>query len=221
MNKVGVFVQARLNSRRLPGKMLEKISGKTILELSLRAAREIKADVYALLTTKEDYPFFKEIARKQKYEIIVGPVDNVLERFVLAINKFKVDVVVRVTGDKIILADSFINEQISFIENYDSVTYEEPPLISVTGGVFKASALLKAYDTIHDIKCLEHVKPCIDMIEGNKKILEVPEYLKKFKKDITIDTREDLFFMRRMFNDLYKGYPIYFVRAYDWISIRQ
>ena len=67
---------------------------------------------------------------------------------------------------------------------------------------------------------LEQLARCIDMVEGNKKILEVPKYLKEFKKDITIDTREDLFFMRRMFSELYKGYPIYFVRAYEWIKRR-
>lgn len=218
MPKIGVFVQARLNSTRLPGKMLKRLAGKTLIELSLEAAKRINADEYALLTTKEDAPFFKSIAWKYNFSIIIGPEENVLERFIIAIKRLDVDIVVRITGDKVILADTFIQNQLTLANNYDLISYDEPPLVSVTGGVFKSIALLKAYDKIKNKKCLEHIKPCIDMIRGEKKIIKVPEYLKKFKKDITIDTRRDLILMRNMFNDLYKGYPIYFLRAYEWLE---
>jgi spore coat polysaccharide biosynthesis protein SpsF len=47
---VGVFLQARLGSTRLPRKALLPLAGVTVLQLAMRALARVEAGVHALLT---------------------------------------------------------------------------------------------------------------------------------------------------------------------------
>jgi spore coat polysaccharide biosynthesis protein SpsF len=51
--KVSIIVEARMNSTRLPGKVLKNIIGKTVIELLLNRLKSIKKiDKIIIATTK-------------------------------------------------------------------------------------------------------------------------------------------------------------------------
>jgi spore coat polysaccharide biosynthesis protein SpsF len=212
-----IFIQARLNSKRLPGKMLMEIEGKTILEHCLQSAKRIKVENYVLLTTKQDYKYFKEIAEKNNYYIIKGPENDVLKRFTIGINKFKPNRIVRITGDKIILSKNFQRMLLNQKEVYDLVSYDDNPVMSTTGGVFKSEFLVRA-DKKEKLskEAREHIKPCRDEVNCLFKALRSPSLYKKYNINFSIDTIEDLQKMIDIYKILYKGNPISFSEILEY-----
>ncbi len=100
MTSLGI-IQARMGSSRLPGKVLRKLAGRTVLERVVRAAQHSGVlDELVVATTIE--PVDDAVAAECA-EIGVpclrGPVDDVLTRFLGVLDKYESDVVLRFTAD--------------------------------------------------------------------------------------------------------------------------
>lgn len=93
------IVQARAGSRRLPGKVLAPLGGIPMLELILQRLRP--ANVPLVLATSSlpvDDPV-ATLGDAAGVEVVRGPEDDVLARFLLALESHEADDVVRITGD--------------------------------------------------------------------------------------------------------------------------
>ncbi|MEV4411160.1 glycosyltransferase family protein [Catellatospora sp. NPDC049609] len=100
MRMLGV-IQARMGSTRLPGKVLRPLAGNTVLGRVVRAARESGAvDELVVATTIEDADdaVVAECARLG-VDWHRGPVDDVLSRFLGALDAHPADAVMRFTAD--------------------------------------------------------------------------------------------------------------------------
>ena len=94
------IVQARMSSTRLPGKTLADVAGEPMLALLLRRlmrARRVSGIVVATSTDSLDNPIVK-LADALGVGVIRGPRDDVLARFLVAIEDFE-GPIVRITGD--------------------------------------------------------------------------------------------------------------------------
>jgi spore coat polysaccharide biosynthesis protein SpsF len=93
--------QARMASTRLPGKVLMDIGGKTLLERHMDRVRLMTlASVVAVACP--DAPDSKpivELCSRLGVPCLHGPEHDVLERYRLAANELRADIVVRVTSD--------------------------------------------------------------------------------------------------------------------------
>jgi len=99
--KVAAIIQARMNSTRLPGKVLQLLSGKPVLWHiihRLRKCRTVSVIAIATSDSSADDPLV-EFARLEGVELVRGPEDNVLQRFALAAAQLDPDIIVRITGD--------------------------------------------------------------------------------------------------------------------------
>lgn len=95
------FLQARMGSTRLPGKVLMRIRGRSILE---RAVRRLEASdeidrVVVLTTEREADDAVVLEARRLGISTFRGPEEDVLERFRGAAEEFRPDMIVRATAD--------------------------------------------------------------------------------------------------------------------------
>lgn len=99
--KVLAIIQARMNSTRLPKKVLSKILDKTIIEwiwYRLRFCKEV--DVVALSTSVDpSNDILVEHAKKIGLEYFRGSENDLVSRLYNTALKFKADVLVRITGD--------------------------------------------------------------------------------------------------------------------------
>jgi spore coat polysaccharide biosynthesis protein SpsF (cytidylyltransferase family) len=97
-----------MNSERLPGKALLEIGGRTIIEHVIKSCfaaasfitRRSEYMAYCetrLLVPKDDDELIAHM--KDKIEIITGPENDVITRYIKAANSFRADYVVRITGD--------------------------------------------------------------------------------------------------------------------------
>lgn len=99
--KRGIVIQARMSSTRLPGKVLRRLQGRTLLELcAIRAARSQRADVTVIATTNapDDDAIVAE-AQRLGFPSVRGSEQDVLSRYHLAAGQHKLDVICRVTSD--------------------------------------------------------------------------------------------------------------------------
>ncbi|EHK85048.1 spore coat polysaccharide biosynthesis protein F, CMP-KDO synthetase [Saccharomonospora azurea NA-128] len=98
---VNVVIQARASSTRLPGKVLRELGGLSVLGWVIRAARATRGvdDVVVATSDGADDDAVAEEARRHGAEVVRGPLDDVLARFLLACEEHPADAVVRLTAD--------------------------------------------------------------------------------------------------------------------------
>src|SRR3989344_4990711 len=87
---IGIIIQARMESERLPGKMYKKILDKHLLEwviLRTKKAKLVKKIVVAIPDTKKSSVLLPLI-KNNKVDFYQGSLNNVLERYLKTAEKF-------------------------------------------------------------------------------------------------------------------------------------
>ena len=98
---ISAIIQARMNSTRLPGKVLMEACGKPLLELlieRLKFAQRLNGIIIATSRGGADDPIEK-LAQRLLIPCVRGSEDDVLGRYYQAARQFEVDHIVRITGD--------------------------------------------------------------------------------------------------------------------------
>jgi spore coat polysaccharide biosynthesis protein SpsF len=119
---VGI-IQARTGSSRLPGKILMKAAGKTLLEHMIeRISNSKKLDkIVIATTTKKTDDVIVAIADKLKIGCFRGSEDDVLDRYYNASEKYGADTVVRLCSDCPLLDGNIID---TVLEDYFAGGYD-------------------------------------------------------------------------------------------------
>jgi len=109
--RINAVIQARTGSTRLPGKVLEDLGGRPVLEWVVRAARaatQIDTVIVATSTTAGD-DVVAELAGSLGVPVVRGSEDDVLSRFVAALDAHPADALVRLTADCPLLDPTLID----------------------------------------------------------------------------------------------------------------
>ena len=111
MNAI-IVTQARIESSRFPGKVLETIHGKTLLAIHLDRLKESKlaSKIVVATTFETGVSEIINIAQAAGAEYFQGDLTNVLDRFYQAAKPHKPDYVVRVTSDCPLIDASLIDK---------------------------------------------------------------------------------------------------------------
>ena len=102
MTRIGGIIFARMNSKRLPGKAMVDISGKTLLERVIERTKKIKNIEHFCIATsinKEDDEIASFAIRNQ-ISLYRGSLNNVISRAAEAAVRFKYDSFLRICGDR-------------------------------------------------------------------------------------------------------------------------
>ncbi len=161
--KTVAVVQARMTSRRLPGKVLLPITGRPMILRQLeRVERAEGLDLVVVATSAE--PSDDELARvvsEAGYFCVRGSLSDVLDRYLQAVEATKAGTVVRLTGDcpltcpEIIDAaiDRFHESQADYVSNTLEPTYPDGLDVEVV----TAAALRRVALSGTDLHEREHV----------------------------------------------------------------
>ena len=109
--RINAVIQARTGSTRLPGKVLEDLGGRPVLEWVVRAAQaanQIDTVIVATSTQAGD-DSVAALAGSLGVPIVRGSEDDVLSRFVAALDAHPADAVVRLTADCPLLDPTLID----------------------------------------------------------------------------------------------------------------
>lgn len=211
------FVQARMSSSRLPGKVLLPIAGKSALEHVVeRLRRAAKLDAVAVVTSTEpgDDPV-ATAAQDMGAQVFRGSLDDVLDRFRSAAVEFGAERVVRITADCPLVDPAVVDRLVELHDADEQLCYAavavgvdgiDPSLRRFPNGldaeVFPAWALERAWAETTDPFDREHVTPYIKRIiaNGHCEMLEAEEDWGRERW--TVDYPEDLAFVRSVYERL-------------------
>ena len=120
------IIQSRMTSKRYPGKMLAPFLGKPVLAHVVEKIRKSKINPKIVLATsknKTDDPLVL-YAKNLGIEVVRGSQNNVFQRFILTLKKFKCDAFFRVCGDSPLLFPLLFDKAASVYKKskYDVIT---------------------------------------------------------------------------------------------------
>lgn len=166
---LGIVIQARTGSSRLPNKILKKFyREKTILDLLLENIKSNFSHLPIILATtlnQNDY-IFEDIAKKYSINFYRGSENDVLSRFIDVGNKFGLTHIVRICSDNPFLNMLSIQSLIDDLDNneIDYISFSNHlglPVIRTHLGLFaeivSLRSLIKADKSQNEILYKEHV----------------------------------------------------------------
>src|SRR5664279_6083104 len=109
--RINAVIQARTGSTRLPGKVLEDLGGHPVLEWVVRAAQaatQIDRVIVATSSLAGD-DVVADLADSLGVAVVRGSEDDVLTRFVAALDAHPCDAIVRLTADCPLLDPTLID----------------------------------------------------------------------------------------------------------------
>ena len=120
--RIGAIVQARMSSRRLPGKSLRPLGGKPMLQYvleSLTQVDELAGTLVATSTDPSDDPI-AEFCERFATPCFRGSLENVAERFGEAARSHSFVAFVRVNGDSPLLDPRLVTRAIDLFRESDA-----------------------------------------------------------------------------------------------------
>ena len=94
-----LVLQARLDSSRLSEKAMLPLGGRPLILRAMQALSFVSCDQKILACPEDSERVFAPLAEEAGFEIAVGPKEDVLERFCLAIKRCGARRIIRATGD--------------------------------------------------------------------------------------------------------------------------
>ncbi len=224
------IVQARMGSSRLPGKMMEDLGGRPLMWHILQRAMQVGADVPVVLATTDherDDPLVA-VANAMKVAVVRGSEHDVLGRYLLALASHPARRVARVCGDSPLFDPVHLRQWLDLArrEGADVVRFRDGVASLLQGGeVVSARALRWSRDVAGDDPlAFEHVTawalrnaplhPGVMVTAWAEPPAELVMDVK-----LSIDTREDLERMRRLYAALWDGAgPLDLRTAAAWLK---
>jgi len=194
---VGIIIQARMGSTRLPGKVLRKIGDKKLLEHILFRLSKLKHSTKTVIATTglEKDNEIENFCIENGVSYFRGSELNVLERYYLCAKKNSFDHVVRLTGDNpfidIYELDNLIKLHLDSDSDYSRSLFVLPK--GVGSEIFNFSALEKSFKYGNKENHKEHVNEYIEENENKFKISELTVNREKNRPELslTVDTKKD------------------------------
>jgi N,N'-diacetyllegionaminate synthase len=199
---IAVIVGCRMKSTRLPRKAVLKIGDLSSVEMCLKSALRFKNVNHVILASSwleedaelEDYTYSEQVIFEK------GHPDDVLDRYVQIVNKYKIDVVIRATADMPYLSSEIFDTLLAshFKSGADytkSVKMAVGTAISITNG----EAFRRAKHYFPDAEYSEYLTYYFLNNPGHFKLNMVdlpPELIRNYR--LTVDYQEDLDLFNRI-----------------------
>ncbi|PJE81449.1 acylneuraminate cytidylyltransferase [Candidatus Pacearchaeota archaeon CG10_big_fil_rev_8_21_14_0_10_32_42] len=215
LENVGIIIQARMGSTRLPGKILKQIEGKSILEHVVERCKVSNANKIIIATSKnKENDIIEKLCKEKNYSYFRGSEEDVLGRYYECSKQFELESIVRITSDCPLVDPETINKGLIKFEldklDYLGNAHERSFPRGLDVEIFNFGSLKKAYEMAKEKSSREHVTL---FIYSNPSIFKIGSLLAegKLKRPdirLTVDTPEDLNLIKIIYKELYHGKPI-------------
>lgn len=228
-----IYVQARMGSTRLPGKVMKTVLGKPLLEFLIERLKRVKkaTAIVVLTTTDARDDAIVNYCKEHNIACIRGPEDDVLARYWLAAKERKPTNILRVTSDCPLIDPEIIDQLITVFESgsydYVSNSLERTYPRGLDVEMFTIKGLNHAYEEAKDPFEREHVTPYFYRHPELFRLKNVssPEALSHHRW--TVDTLEDFTLIKLILENLYPTNPHFLLNDVlnllkihpDWLKI--
>jgi len=204
MAEVTAIIQARMGSSRLPGKVMEDICGKPMIEqmlLRLRRSSVLDQIVVAIPRDPSD-DVLAALLHSLKIPSLRGSTNDVLSRYFETAKAFNAGIIVRLTADCPLidpgLVDSVVRAHVKSGADYTSNSLKRTVPLGFDTEVFSFTALERSYRAATEAFEREHVTPYMYL---NPQLftlhsMQASDKLNRPDLRLTVDTTEDLMLIR-------------------------
>lgn len=212
---IGIIIQARMGSSRLPGKILKKFYGEeTLLETLLKNLHKVGAKVIVATSINENNDELEDFLKNKGELVYRGSENDVLDRFIKAAEKNGIDGIVRICSDNPFMdwhgVAMLIDKAKSSDADYIGFRVNDTPSILTHFGFWGEYVTLNALKRVasttpEESSAHEHVTYHVYTNPDDYKCewIQCPDFLQG-RDDIrlTIDTPEDLINAQSVYADL-------------------
>ncbi len=196
--QIGLIIQGRMTSERLPGKVLRPIHGKPLLGYmvdGLSRCRWIESLVVATSNDPTD-DAVAEFCAEKGVTCFRGSLHDVAGRFAGVLSKVEWGGFVRVSGDSPLIDHRLVDRLVSQAKTcrYDIVTNVHPRSFPVGQSieVVRTDSFLQAYRCMHSSHEREHVTKYFYLNEDKYEIVNVQREFDCSDIRMAVDTPDDL-----------------------------
>ncbi|MDY6933537.1 MAG: glycosyltransferase family protein [Spirochaetota bacterium] len=219
---VSAIIQARMQSKRLPGKVMLDLNGKPLLSHIIERSTLIEGVdtvVVATPTEEENLPII-DLAHSMGVRVFTGSMDNVLERYYMANQEYNGDYIIRVTGDNPFIDIEYATMALDIAIESGSDLCAIPNLpLGVAVEVIKREALEKSYQLSTKPYHREHVTTFIkehtELFKIERPLVDINYPSSNLR--LTVDTIEDYQFAQLLYANLYRGKPFPLLDIIDYV----
>ena len=205
-NKSLIIIQARVSSKRLPGKVLLPIEGIPSIILSVKRATNTGKDIIVATSNHRSDDKLVKLLKREKIKYFRGNLNNVLSRFASIVKNLDPDKpIFRLTADNVLpdgkildeMEKEFIKKKIQYLQCGKNSGLPYGVSAELTKAKYLTEANLKSKTKYEK----EHVTPYI------KKKYKIHYFLKNKnyqmeKHRCTIDTINDYKLIKKVFKNL-------------------
>ncbi len=203
------IIQARMDSSRMPGKVMVDIGGKPMLfqvVIRARRAQSLGQVIVATTTDSSDDPV-AAFCHTRGLKCFRGDPRDVLDRYYQAARQFKATTIVRLTGDCPVIdpgeidrtVQAFYRSGVDFAANRLPPPWKRTTPIGMDTEVVSFKALAQAWHDADAPYHREHVMPYLYEEVGRFKVKLVDHEPDLGQYRLTVDTPEDLALIRRIY----------------------
>lgn len=212
---IGVIIQARMSSKRLPGKIMADIKGQPMLAHVLHRAGNIPGiDFVGIATTLNAADdLVVQFAQTTRIPVFRGDEQDVLDRFYQSAKEWSATTILRITADCPILdpaiAGKVLERYISACGRLDYVSNNHPPTFpdGLDTEVFSFSALEQAWKEARLTSEREHVTPYLANHPEIFNVANVTNDVDYSPLRWTVDESQDLNFVRAVLEGIRSPQP--------------
>ena len=208
--KIGAVVQARMSSKRFPGKVLHRILGKPMLEYLFESLKHCRVLDEMIVATSGEATDDAIRIFCEKYDIHCyrGSLGDVAGRFNGIIDTFKYDGFVRISGDSPLLDYRLVSKAVEIFKTggYDIVTNVQkrtfPKGQSVE--VIRSSTFNTVYPLMTNTLQKEHVTSYFYQNKSQFSIYNFESRKDYGNIQLSIDTKDDMNLIEKLVGSMSK-----------------
>ena len=201
---IGIIISCRLGSSRLKNKALLKLRGTTSIERCINQVKKSSIKKIILASSdKENNGILEKIAIRNKIKFFRGSDENLILRNLQTANKFKLDHIVRVTGDSPVVSFELIDLLVwSHINNNSDFTYNENLPLGTRSEIISVNSLAYLFKKTDTSRYGEYLSLFYKNNRNKMKLIEVNYNFNDVYKKIrlNLDYETDYFFLNKLFN---------------------
>jgi len=161
--KIGIIVQARMNSQRFPGKVLYPIAGKSLLQYLIERLERCSVLGTLVVATSIDTSDMQIVrfCQERGLECYQGPLVDVAGRFREVLESYQFGGFIRISGDSPLLDQRIVEQAVTtfLASDFDLVTNVFPRTypLGQSVEVLRSETFRRVYQQMQDIEDREHV----------------------------------------------------------------
>ena len=208
---IAAIIQARMESTRLPGKVLKDVNGKPLLMYQIERVRVSKLLDKVIVATsnlpKDDA--IADFCERNNIDCFRGSENDVLSRYYECAKKYQADIIVRLTAD-CPLSDPIVVDHAILLFQKEKADYAAntapPETTRFPDGsdveVFSVQALERAFIECKNSNDREHVTFHFWRYDNGFKVVQLTHEVDWSRYRFTVDYPEDLEVVQFIFQEL-------------------